>query len=63
MALFCCRLKLGIPKTDASGKEANVEISVGITGGVHQEDNWFTFNLVKENKRWLIMSWKYRLKL
>jgi ketosteroid isomerase-like protein len=56
-------LKLETPKIDASGKEANVEISLVIPEeeGVHGYYNYlYWFNLVKENNRWSIMSWKYR---
>jgi len=61
IAAFCCGLKLGTPKIDASGKEANVEILIVVTEGWHMQYKWpYTFNLVKENNRWLIMSWKYQ---
>jgi len=61
MAAACCGLKLVTPKIDVSGKEAKVEILFVLTEGYHMQYNWpFTFNLVKENNRWLIMSWKYQ---
>ena len=61
MAAACCGLKLETPKIDASGKEANVEIWLELTEGTHMQHNWlYWFNLVKENNRWSIMSWKYR---
>ena len=54
-------LKLETPKIDVSGKEANVEIWVVLTEGMHMQYNWlYWLNLVKENNRWSIMSWKYR---
>jgi hypothetical protein len=61
MTAFCCGLSFKTPKIDASGKEANVEIRIVITEGMHNQYNWFYWlNLVKENNRWSIMSWKYR---
>ncbi len=61
IAAFCCGLKLGTPKIDASGKEANVEILIVVTEGWHMQYKWpYTFNVVKENNRWSIMSWKYQ---
>ena len=61
MAAFCCGLRFETPKIDASGKEANVEIWIVITEGMHNQYNWLHWlNLVKENNRWSIMGWKYR---
>jgi hypothetical protein len=61
MAAFCCGHKFETPEIDVSGKEANVEIWVVLTKGFHKYNNWlYWFNLVKENNRWLIMSWKRR---
>ena len=61
MAAFCCGHKFETPEIDVSGKEANVEIWIVITEGMHNQYNWFYWlNLVKENNRWSIMSWKYR---
>jgi hypothetical protein len=54
------RIKLGTPKINSSGKEANVEILVIITEGQHIKYKWlFTFDLAKENNQWLIMGWKF----
>ena len=61
MAAFCCGHKFETPEIDISGKEANVEIWVVLTEGMHFQYNWlYGLNLVKENNRWSIMSWKYR---
>ena len=51
------RLKLGTPKINISGKEATVNI---MDEGVDFYWSYLdTFNLIKENNRWLFMSLKY----
>jgi hypothetical protein len=51
------RSKLGTPKIDISGKEATVNI---MDEGVdYNYGSLRTLNLIKENNRWLFMSFKY----
>jgi hypothetical protein len=51
------RSKLGTPKIDISGKEATVNIMDDSVD--YMWSYLVTFNLIKENNRWLFMSSKY----
>ena len=51
------RSKLGTPKIDISGKETTVNIMDDSVD--YMRSYLVTFNLIKENNRWLFMSSKY----
>jgi len=49
-------ITIGIPKIDIAGEKAAVNASVDF---VKFQNPSFIYHMVKENNKWLIMSWEY----